>query len=64
MQTEGSSVGQSFAVPAGNGTYNITTYQYDAHYGDCYPMLFLPRLPADSCVPLSGWFAPYAKLVC
>lgn len=64
LATEGPSVDQTFAVAAGGGKYNITTYQYDAHFGDCYPMSFLPLLQHSSCLALTNWYAPYAKLVC
>lgn len=59
-----SSVDQSFAVAAGGGRWNITTFQYDAHVDDCTPMAFLPLLAEGVCTPLQGWYAPYAKLVC
>lgn len=64
LKTEGFSVDQSFAVAAGGGKYNITTSQFDAHFGDCYPMFSLPLIQEGSCLPLTNWYAPYAKLVC
>ena len=62
--TEGFSVDQTFAVAAGGGTYNITTFQYDSHFGDCYPMSFFPLIKEGSCLAFTGWYAPYAKLEC
>ena len=60
----GPTADQTFAVAAGNGTFNVTMYQYDPVVGGCDPMLDLPLLAAGTCYAMANWWAAYALLDC
>ena len=57
-------VNQGFASDAGDGKFNLTVMQYDAHFKDCAALSSFDLLQVGQCSAVAGWFAPYVRLEC